>query len=403
MIQVAVLGYGTVGSGVVEVVQKNADVIEKRVGDKVGVKYILDLREFPGDANEALIVHDVNVILDDPDVDIVCETMGGAGAAYKFTKEALLKGKSACTSNKELVALHGPELLAIAKEHNASYLFEASVGGGIPIIRTILEALTAEKIDEIQGILNGTTNYILTKMEREGADFEAVLKEAQEKGYAEKDPTADIEGFDAVRKIAILSSLVAGKHVNFEKIYTEGITAVTPVDFAYAKALKRTVKLVAMSKYAEGKWTAMVSPRMISYDNPLYCAQDVFNAVLLHSNMLDYSMYYGRGAGKLPTASAVVGDVIELAKNIGRNINIEWVSDEFELAGKDNMKQKYFVRMTGSIESESANVEKAFGKVEFVTIPEADGEFGFITEELTEKQYEDYAKGFDTIIKMIRV
>ncbi|MBP5298692.1 MAG: homoserine dehydrogenase, partial [Lachnospiraceae bacterium] len=206
MKQVAVLGYGTVGSGVVEVIDRNSAVIEKRVGEKLNVKYILDLRDFPGDPNEKKVVHDINVILDDPEVEIVCETMGGNEPAFTFSKNALLKGKSVCTSNKELVANHGPELLKLAKENNCNYLFEASVGGGIPVIRTINEALTAEIIDGITGILNGTTNYILTKMDREGAKFDDVLKQAQDLGYAEKNPEADVEGYDACRKIAILSS-----------------------------------------------------------------------------------------------------------------------------------------------------------------------------------------------------
>ena len=403
MIHVAVLGYGTVGSGVVEVIQRNSEIIAARVGDEVNVKYILDLREFPGDPNEALVVHDVDTIINDPEVSIVCETMGGVGAAYKFTKAALMKGKSACTSNKELVALYGPELLQVAKDNNASYLFEASVGGGIPIIRTILEALTAEKIDEIQGILNGTTNYILTKMEKEGAAFETVLKEAQDKGYAEKDPTADVEGFDAVRKIAILSSLVYGKHVNFEKIFTEGITKITPEDFAYAKELGRTIKLIAMSKENQTGRYAMVTPRMIDNTNPLYCAQDVFNAVLVHSNMLDYSMYYGRGAGKLPTASAVVGDVIELAMNLGKNINIVWSAEEVDMLSKDDMVQRYFVRIDGDENDKIGTVKAAFGDVQIVKAPGVNGEFGFVTREMSEKDYAGCAVKVDGIKGMIRI
>ena len=237
MIQVAVLGYGTVGSGVVEVIEKNKAEINKKSGEELNIRYILDLRDFPGDPYEDKVVHDVELILNDPEVQIICETMGGLKPAYDFTRRALLAGKSVCTSNKELVAVHGPELIQIAHENKCNYLFEASVGGGIPIIRPLNYSLTAEKIDAITGILNGTTNYILSKMEKEGADFADVLKEAQEKGYAERNPEADVEGYDACRKIAILSSLMSGKNVKYEDIYTEGITKITSTDFTYAHAM----------------------------------------------------------------------------------------------------------------------------------------------------------------------
>ena len=241
MIQVAVLGYGTVGSGVVEVIETNKAVINKKAGTELNIKYILDLRDFPGDPYEDKVVHDFNMILEDPEVTVICETMGGIDPAYTFSKKALLAGKSVCTSNKELVANHGSELIQLARENHCNYLFEASVGGGIPIIRPLNYSLTAEKLDAITGILNGTTNYILTKMEEDGADFADVLKEAQEKGYAERKPEADVEGYDACRKIAILSSLMKGKTVNYEKIYTEGITKITSADFVYAKKMKRSV------------------------------------------------------------------------------------------------------------------------------------------------------------------
>ena len=236
MIHVAVLGYGTVGSGVVEVIESNNEAVSAKAGEEMHVKYILDLRDFPGDPYEDKVVHDFNVILNDPDISVVCEVMGGVGAAYQFTKQCLEAGKSVCTSNKELVAKHGAELLEIAKNKNCSYMFEASVGGGIPIIRPINKALTAEKLETISAILNGTTNYILTKMEKEGADYSETLKKAQELGYAERNPEADVEGHDACRKIAILSSLMVGKNVDSEKIYTEGITKITPADFAYGSA-----------------------------------------------------------------------------------------------------------------------------------------------------------------------
>ena len=246
MINIAVLGYGTVGSGVVEVIEKNKEMVNKKSAQELNIKYILDLRDFPGDPYEEKVVHDFNLILSDDSVSIVCETMGGVGAAYQFTKQALEKGKSVCTSNKELVARHGPELLAIARDHSCNYLFEASVGGGIPIIRPLNYSLTAEKIEAITGILNGTTNYILSKMEKEGAGFEEVLKEAQENGYAERNPEADVEGYDACRKIAILSSLMMGRNVDSEKVYTEGITNITAADFAYAAAAGRSIKLLPL-------------------------------------------------------------------------------------------------------------------------------------------------------------
>ena len=247
MINVAVLGYGTVGSGVVEVIEKNKDMVNKKSAQELKVKYILDLRDFPGDPYEDKVIHDFNTILQDDSVTIICETMGGVGAAYQFTKQALELGKSVCTSNKELVAKHGPELLQIAREHNCNYLFEASVGGGIPIIRPLNYSLTAEKIEAVNGILNGTTNYILSKMEKEGADFDTVLKEAQDKGYAERNPEADVEGYDACRKIAILSSLAYERYFDFEDIYTEGITKITPEDMEYAAKIGRTIKLLGTS------------------------------------------------------------------------------------------------------------------------------------------------------------
>ena len=400
MISAAVLGYGTVGGGVVEVLQTNSDVIARRVGDEINVKYILDLRDFPGDKTEKLVIHDYDTIVNDPEVKIICETMGGVEPAFTFSKKALAAGKSVCTSNKELVAAHGPELIALAKENNCNYLFEASVGGGIPIIRPIVNALTSEKIDGIYGILNGTTNYILTKMEKEGARFEDVLKEAQDKGYAEKNPEADVEGYDAVRKLAILSSLVYGKNVDYNDIYTEGITKITPEDFAYAKALNKTIKLIAMGRETKDGRYAMVSPRMISSDNPLYCAQDVFNAILLHSDMLGDSMYYGRGAGKLPTASAVCGDVIEMAKNPDRHLALIWDADKQEIKSKDTLSQQYFVRVAGD---DTAAVKTAFGDVEFVAVKDITGEIAFVTGVMTEKEYADAAAKISGIKNMIRI
>lgn len=400
MIHVAVLGYGTVGSGVVEVIERNKALVNKKACEELNVKYILDLRDFPGDPYEAKVVHDVNVILNDPEVSIVCETMGGVKPAYDFTKNALLKGKSVCTSNKELVANHGPELLQIAKENNCNYLFEASVGGGIPIIRPINEALTAEKIESITGILNGTTNYILTKMQNDGAKYEDVLKRAQEKGYAERNPEADVEGYDACRKIAILSSLMVGKNVKYEDIYTEGITKITVDDFVYAKAMGKSIKLLAMSKSLEQGTLAMVSPCMIDSENPLYMVQNVFNAILVKGNMMGESMYYGKGAGKLATASAVVGDVIECARNMGRTLPIFWDAENEKLVDIAEVERAFFVRANMSAKAE---VMAAFAGGEVVEVAGRD-DFGYVTPVMKEKDFAaKYEALGDKVITRIRI
>ncbi len=403
MAQVAVLGYGTVGSGVVEVIEKNSDVISKRVGEDITVKYVLDLRDFPGDPIQDRVVHDYDTIVNDKDISIICETMGGINPAYEFTKKALMAGKSVCTSNKELVAAHGPELISIAKANNCNYFFEASVGGGIPIIRPFNEALTAEKIDCIMGILNGTTNYILSKMENEGAAFDTVLKEAQEKGYAERNPEADVEGYDAGRKIAILASLVYGETVKFEDVFTEGITKIAPVDFEYAKKLGLTIKLIGLEKEtSEGRF-AMVTPRLIGSESPLAGVKDVFNGILVHSNMLDYSMYYGRGAGKLPTASAVVGDVIAAAKNPGNHLTCVWEEKACSLADYKKLAQKYFVRVAGNMADLKGDIEKVFAGASFVQLDNVTDEFAFVTEEMTELEYDKKAASINNIKSMIRM
>ena len=398
MIQVAVLGYGTVGSGVVEVIEKNKAEINKKSGEELNVKYILDLRDFPGDPYEDKVVHDVNMILDDPEVKIICETMGGLKPAYDFTKKALSLGKSVCTSNKELVAAHGPELIRVAHENKCNYLFEASVGGGIPIIRPLNYSLTAEKIDAITGILNGTTNYILTKMDREGADFEAVLKEAQEKGYAERNPEADVEGYDACRKIAILSSLMCCKNVKYEEIYTEGITKITATDFVYARAMGRTIKLLAQSKEVDGKLFAMVAPFMISRDNPLYMVNDVFNAVCVHGNMLGDSMYYGKGAGKLPTASAVVSDVVDCARHIGKVIMCFWDDEDVKVSDVSEARRAFFVRVDVAKEKEAIDAFKSVRVIE----ADVEGELAFVTDVMSEKEFNEKADAVG-IISRIRM
>ena len=316
MINIAVLGYGTVGSGVVEVINTNHESINKRAGDEINIKYVLDLRDFPGDPVEKVLVHDYEVIVNDPEVDIVVEVMGGIEPAYTFVKRALQAGKSVSTSNKALVAKHGSELMEIAKEKNINFLFEASCGGGIPIIRALNSSLTADEIDEITGILNGTTNYMLYKMSTENCDFDTVLKEAQAKGYAEADPTADVGGADACRKIAILSSLAYGKFLNYEDIYTEGITKITAKDIKYAKEMGCDIKLLGVAKNTEEGIEAYVCPMLIPAEHPLASVNDSYNAVFVHGDAVGDTMFYGRGAGELPTASAVAGDVFEVVRNM---------------------------------------------------------------------------------------
>ena len=398
MIKAAIFGYGTVGSGVYEVLTRNSAMIQGKLGDRIEVKYVLDLREFPGDPVQDVLVHDVNTILDDEEVSIICETMGGEKPAYDFTRRALELGKSVCTSNKELVEKHGAELLKIAQEHHCSYLFEASVGGGIPIIRPLCTSLAQERIESITGILNGTTNYILSKMENEGEDFETVLKRAQEKGYAERNPEADVCGYDAGRKIAILTSLAYGKNVDFADLYVEGITQITRMDFAYAKKLGTTIKLFAKSQCIDGKYYAMVAPFMVTADNPLYAVQNVFNAILVHGNMVGDTMYYGKGAGKLATASAVVADVIDCAKHLGKHVQVIWEEDKLEISPMDDFTRRFFVRVKGT---DRAQITENFGKVEFIDSV-AEEETGFITSEMTEKAYEECAKKAGNVINRIR-
>lgn len=399
MVKVAVLGYGTVGSGIVEVIKTNQDMVNKKAGDEIDVKYILDLRDFPGDPYENLVVHDVEIILNDPEVLVIAEAMGGVEPAYTFTKRALSAGKSVCTSNKELVAKHGAELIELSRANKCNYMFEASVGGGIPIIRPLNASLTPERVDGITGILNGTTNYILTKMEKEGSDFDTVLKEAQDKGYAERNPEADVEGYDACRKIAILSSLIYGKNVDFEHIYTEGITKITTNDFAYAKKAGYTIKLLAMSKEVDGKYFAMVTPCMINDQNPLYFVNDVFNGILVHGNTLGNTMYYGAGAGKLPTASAVVSDIIDCVKHLGKTVFCFWDKEELTLSSMDDSVKRFFVRVK---DADFAKAKEVFGDVEEIDAQIA-GEKGFFTQAMSEKAFKEKSAQVGEIISRIRV
>ena len=398
MVNVAVLGYGTVGSGVVEVLDKNKDSITTRVGQELNVKYVLDLRDFPGDPVEKVLVHDYNIILNDPEVKIVVEVMGGINPAYQFTKDAILAGKSVCTSNKELVAKHGAELLELAKQNNVNYLFEASVGGGIPIIRPINQSLTADVITEITGILNGTTNYILTKMTDEGLDFESVLKQAQQMGYAERNPEADVEGHDACRKIAILTSLAYGKQVDYEDIYTEGITKITEEDIEYAKQLNMVIKLLGMSKCVDGTVYSMVAPFMIDKNHPLMNVNGVFNGIFIHGNMLGDAMFYGRGAGKLPTASAVVADVVDAAKHDGTNIVTIWEKDKITLGDVKDFECRFMVRLKDT--NSKAHIEDVFGKVEYIESKNVKGEVAFLTDKMKQGEFDKKIVSFDLISRI---
>ena len=402
MINIAVLGYGTVGSGVVEVINTNQDSINRRAGDAIRIKYVLDLRDFPGDPVQKVLVHDYETIVNDPEVDIVVEVMGGLEPAHTFVKRALEAGKSVATSNKALVAKFGPDLMDIARNKNINFLFEASCGGGIPIIRALNQSLTADQIDEVTGILNGTTNYMLTKMDMEGSRFESVLKEAQEKGYAEADPTADVEGYDACRKIAILSSLAYGKFLNYEKIHTEGITRITPEDMEYARTMGMSIKLLATSrKLSEDSYYAVVAPFLVGKNNPLYSVNDVYNGIFVHGNVLGDAMFYGSGAGKLPTASAVVADVVDEAKHLHENMPNEWNDQPLPLADPDQVSRRFFVRVQTT---DLSLIRSVFGTIEQIQVPKAEGETGFVTAQMTLGQYKAKAAEIKAeILSMIRI
>ena len=403
MIKIAVLGYGTVGSGVVEVLEKNRELIAKRAGEKIDVKYVLDRRDFSGTPIENRIVTDFEQIVQDEEIKVVVEVLGGIEPAYTFVKRSLEAGKSVVTSNKELVAQCGAELLALAEKNKVNFLYEASVGGGIPIIRSLHQALTGDEIEEITGILNGTTNYMMTKMFNEGAEYDEVLKEAQDKGYAERNPEADVEGHDACRKIAILSSVISGKCVDYKEIYTEGITKITATDMKYAKKLGKTIKLLASAKREGDKISAMVSPCLLSDSHPLYHVDGVFNAVFVRGNMLGDAMFYGSGAGKLPTASAVVGDVVDAVKNMGRVVMPVWTKEKMILRDKADTEKNFFVRMEGAPEEYAEKIKAVFGKTEQVILEDITGEFGFMTEKIKESVYEEKASQFSNILHMMRV
>lgn len=385
MVNVAILGFGTVGSGVAEVLTQNGGLIDRRVDDLVRLKYVLDVRDFPDSPYKDCFVKDFSTIEEDPEVDIVVETIGGATIALDFTTRALKAGKSVVTSNKELVATHGYELIQLAKEHGCSYLFEASVGGGIPILRPLTSCLAANELSQVTGILNGTTNYILTRMIRAGLTFEQALKEAQENGYAEKDPTADVDGHDACRKICILAALAFGRHVYPDQVPTQGIRKVMLEDVAYADSVGCKIKLLGRAiRQPEGKVCAFVAPHLVPGENPLAGVEDVFNAVAVTGNAIGDVMFYGRGAGKLPTASAVVADVIDIAKDLKKDHHNGWEPGDPDLVvSSDILTSPWYVRAEGSAEQ----ARRLFGEVHLLARAGApSGEVAFLTAPMTQPQ-----------------
>lgn len=354
MLKVAIMGHGTVGSGVYDVFAQNAAQIAKAVGEEVEVKYVLDLRDFSKLSYADKFVTDFSVIENDPEVCVVAEVMGGVGAAYEFSKRCLKAGKSVCTSNKELVAVHGEELLALAKEHNVNYLFEASVGGGIPLIRPMMQCLAANQIEEICGILNGTTNYILSQMIHNGVAFDDALRQAQKMGYAENDPTADIEGHDACRKICILSDLAFGDKIDPDEVSCQGISGITLDDVAAASELGYVIKLIGRAKRTEsGKIFAFVAPHLVPKTSPLACVEDVFNGILVTGNMVGEVMFYGQGAGKHATASAVVADMMDAIAHREKRRPVEWGNGSQKLLLPiDQLESAWYVR--GEVPAELA-------------------------------------------------
>ncbi len=388
MAKVAIMGFGTVGSGVYEILStKN---FKKALGEDFEVKRILDIRDF--DEPKGLFTKEFDDILGDSEITIVAEVMGGLHPAYEFTKKLLESGKSVVTSNKELVATYGTELLEIARKNDVRYLFEASVGGGIPVIAAMTNNLGANKITKIAGILNGTTNYILTEMFTKGKDFSEVLKKAQELGYAERNPAADVEGHDACRKIAILSSLAWGKFVDYREISTEGIVDITLEDVKYAEKLNSVIKLIGYADIDEkDRVYARVSPMMIENSNPISGVNDVFNAVMVSCDNLGDAMFYGRGAGKLPTASAVVSDILECQKHkVMHNILWEETKENF-MVSDDEKEVKYFVRIKG----ENAK----FADFSEVNVG-ISGEKAYIMPKMTEKAFKEFTEGVELLSKI---
>ncbi|MDY4191596.1 MAG: homoserine dehydrogenase [Oscillospiraceae bacterium] len=384
--KIAVMGHGVVGSGVVEVFYQHYENLKRKSGREMDIKYILDLRDFPESPYREKFIKDFSLIENDPEVTIVAEVMGGLHPAYDYVRACLEKGKSVVTSNKELVAAKGAELLRIAREHNVNFFFEASVGGGIPIIRPLHLCLAANEINEIAGILNGTTNFILTKMIRESMSFEDALKMAQELGYAERDPSADVEGQDACRKICILASLAFGRHVYPQEVHTEGITKITLEDVAYAGNWGGVIKLIGRARRLEdGGVSAMVSPGFIHFGSQLASVDDVFNGILVRGDATGDVVFYGKGAGKLPTASAVVADIVDAAKATGSSRSLRWEEgDGHTVCDWKETSSAFYFRLRGGCSEEA--LRRLFGPVKML---HRDGqpqdETAFVTGMLKEK------------------
>ena len=391
MVNIAIMGHGVVGSGVAEVILKNQDIISGKAKNGINIKYILDLKEFPGLPYSDKFTKDFNLILNDSSIQVVAEVMGGLHPAYEFTKACLEAGKSVVSSNKELVACKGAELLHIAEENNVNYLFEASVGGGIPVLRPLAQCLAANDLCEVQGILNGTTNFIMTKMINDKMSFDDALALAQQLGYAEKDPTADIEGHDTCRKICILAALAFGKHIYPENVYTEGITKVTSADTAYAEFAGYVVKLIGRAKLndTKDKCSVAVYPAFVSRSNQLSHVEDVFNAITVRGDAIGDVMFYGRGAGKLPTASAVVADIIDCVKHLKARKYLSWEDgDGSYISDHTDDTLRMYVRLTANNNLQSVKEQVANLFVEIKVLGrngEADNEFAFITPFASEK------------------
>lgn len=396
--KVAIIGYGVVGSGVYDILKENRVGIEKRCGQSIDVKYVLDIRDFPDHPEREIFVKDFGVVLADPEVRIVVETMGGVRYACEYTKKALEAGKTVITSNKELVATHGHEFFEIAEKHNCRYLFEASVGGGIPVIRPLARCLAANEIESITGIINGTTNYILTKMHREDQSFENALTQAQKLGYAEKDPGADVDGLDVCRKIAILASMVLGKKVDCDHIPTVGIRDITNDDMDWAERAGCAVKLLGRAVFRNGRAGVSVAPAMVSKTNPLACIDDVFNGVLVEGNMVGQVMFYGKGAGKLPTASAVVGDIVDAVRQPDYGYEFSWTDGADTSFDPAELESEFLVRMNGTA---LPKAEKEFGPINFFA--GKDGEIGFITGVMSENEINRRLSAIDGVINKMRV
>lgn len=407
MVRIAILGYGVVGSGIVQVLEQNRVHIEKQAGGPVTIVRVLDKRDFSEELG-SMYTQDFESILNDPEIQVIAEVMGGIDPAYDYVKRALLAGKHICTSNKELVAKHGAELLEIAEKYDVNFMFEASVGGGIPLIRPINLGLTSDSIIAVSGILNGTSNYMLTQMNNFGKSYEEALKEAQNLGYAENDPTADVGGFDACRKLAILLSLATGHQVDFEDILTEGIQGVGPVDFAFARALGFTVKLMVDGRIRPEGLSAMVAPMLVHHYQPLSAVTGVFNAVMVQAKATGTVMFYGHGAGKLPTAGAMISDMVDIAKHLNRHTVFSWSREKVHVLPPDGYVTRKLVRISCDNREDLQKIKQKIKEkikikgAQIIELPEYPGQIAWMTDPETEKETRDYLKGF-TEVKAERV